>query len=276
MNDNNQTVAAIQMSSGSNLKANLHQAEKLLLQAIDTGAELIVLPENFAFMGDRETEKLKVAEQDGEGEIQDFLSQQAKKHGIWIVGGTIPIKSNETDKIRSACMLFSDKGQRVARYDKIHLFDVAIPESGDQYIESEITEAGDDLVCLQTPFGRLALSVCYDLRFPEFFRSQLDQGIDIIAVPSAFTAQTGKAHWEVLLRARAIENLSFVIAAAQGGFHMNGRETYGHSMIVDPWGNILNTLAKGSGVITAQINREQMENIRKAFPSLEHRRIRCQ
>jgi nitrilase len=276
MNENNKTVAAIQMSSGPNLKANLHEAEKWLTHAADIGAKLAVLPENFAFMGDRKTEKIKVAEEDGDGEIQAFLSSQAKKHGIWLVGGTIPIKSKTSDHVRSACLLFSDTGRREARYDKMHLFDVTIPDSDDSYVESDITEAGDEPASSQTPFGRIVLSVCYDLRFPEYFRSQLDEGMDLIAVPSAFTAQTGKAHWESLLRARAIENLSFVIAAAQGGFHMNGRETYGHSMIIDPWGKILNCLVKGNGVVAADISQERLENIRKAFPVLEHRRIRCQ
>jgi len=264
------------MASGPNVKANLLEAEKLLNQAAEAGAELVVLPENFAFMGAKETDKLEVAEQEGDGPIQAFLRQQAKKHGFYLVGGTVPLKCDDPDKIRSACLLHTSEGQVLGRYDKMHLFDVRIPESQDKYVESEAIQAGDRPSCIETPLGKIALAVCYDLRFPEFFRSCLDTGMDMIVVPSAFTAQTGRAHWEILLRARAIENLSFVIAAAQGGFHVGGRETWGHSMIVDPWGHVLNSLAKGPGIVTADISREQLENTRKAFPVLEHRRMKCQ
>lgn len=269
------TVAAIQMASGPNVQANLLEAEKLLGQASDAGANLVVLPENFAFMGASETDKLDLAEVEGDGLIQAFMQQQAKKHGFYLVGGTISLKCDDSKKVRSACLLYSNEGKQLGRYDKMHLFDVQIPESQEHYVESEAIQAGDSPACYETPFGKIALSVCYDLRFPEFFRSHLDSGMDMIVVPSAFTAQTGKAHWETLLRARAIENLSFVIAAAQGGFHVGARETWGHSMIIDPWGNVLNSLAKGPGVVTAEINLEQVENIRKAFPVLAHRRIKC-
>lgn len=268
-------VAAIQMASGPNVTANLLEAEKLLNQADDLGAELVVLPENFAFMGAKETDKLDIAETDGDGPIQAFLSQQAAKHGFCLVGGTIPIKTASGKKVRSACILYSSTGEQLGRYDKMHLFDVQIPDSEEQYFESEAIEAGDRPLCYETPFGKIAMAVCYDLRFPEHFRSLLDNGMDLIAVPSSFTAITGKAHWEILLRARAIENLSFVIAAAQGGFHVGGRETWGHSMIIDPWGNVLNSLGKGPGVVTADISMEQLENTRQAFPVLQHRRIKC-
>ena len=268
-------VAAIQMASGPNVSANLLQAEKLLQQAAEHEAKLVVLPENFAFMGAREKDKLEIAEEAGDGPLQAFLQQQAVKHKFCLVGGTIPIKTDEGDKVRSACLLFSSEGEPLGRYDKMHLFDVEIPESDEQYDESDAIEAGDRPSCFHTPHGKIALAVCYDLRFPEHFRSHLHTGMDLIAVPSAFTAQTGKAHWEILLRARAIENLSYVVAAAQGGFHVGGRETWGHSMIVDPWGNVLNSLAKGPGVVTADISMEQQEHIRKAFPVLDHRRIKC-
>ncbi|MCW8963129.1 MAG: carbon-nitrogen hydrolase family protein [Gammaproteobacteria bacterium] len=268
-------VAAIQMASGPNVSANLLEAEKQLTQAADLGARLVVLPENFAFMGAREIDKLDIAEQDGDGPIQTFLQQQAAKHGFFLVGGTVPIKTTSGDKVRSACILYSSEGKQLGRYDKMHMFDVEIPESGDQYFESEAIQAGDRPSCYETPYGHIAMAVCYDLRFPEHFRSLLDDGMDLIAVPSSFTAQTGKAHWEVLLRARAIENLSYVVAAAQGGFHVGGRETWGHSMIVDPWGNVLNSLAKGPGVVIAEISSEQQENTRKAFPVLQHRRLKC-
>jgi nitrilase len=269
------TVAAIQMASGPNVMANLLEAEKLLGQAADLGASLVVLPENFAFMGVRETDKLDVAEDEGDGPLQNFLRQQAVKHKFCLVGGTIPIKTKAGDKVRSACIMYSNDGEPLGRYDKMHLFDVQIPDSGEHYAESEAIEAGDLPSCYKTPHGNIALAVCYDLRFPEHFRLHLDTGMDIIAVPSSFTAQTGKSHWEILLRARAIENLSYVIAAAQGGFHVGGRETWGHSMIIDPWGNILNSLAKGPGVVTADVSMEQLQHIRKAFPVLEHRRIKC-
>jgi len=268
-------VAAIQMASGPNVTANLLEAEKLLTQAGEQGAEMVVLPENFAFMGARETDKLDIAESEGDGPIQAFLVQQAVKHGFCLVGGTVPIKTASGNKVRSACILYSHDGEQLGRYDKMHLFDVQIPDSDEQYFESEAIEAGDRPSCYETPFGKIATAVCYDLRFPEHFRSDIVSGMDLIAVPSSFTAQTGKAHWEILLRARAIENLSFVVAAAQGGFHVGGRETWGHSMIVDPWGNILNSLAKGPGVVIADISKEQLENTRKAFPVLQHRRIKC-
>lgn len=268
-------IAAIQMASGPNVSANLLEAEKLISQAAEQGASLVVLPENFAFMGAREIDMLDIAEVDGDGPMQSFLQQQAGKHGLFIIGGTIPVQAESGDKVRSACILYSSEGERLGRYDKMHLFDVEIPESGDQYSESEAIEAGDRPSCYATPFGNVALGVCYDLRFPEHFRSHLDTGIDLIAVPSSFTAQTGKAHWEILLRSRAIENLVYVVAAAQGGFHLGGRETWGHSMIVDPWGNVLNSLAKGPGVVIADISQEQQENTRKAFPALQHRRIKC-
>lgn len=268
-------VAAIQMASGPNVNSNLIEAERLITDAVSAGAQLVVLPENFAFMGHDEADILALAEADNEGPIQKFLAQQAETHGVWLVGGTLPMKGNDDKYIRSACLVFNDKGERVARYDKIHLFDVHIDASNESHNESATTEAGDEVVVIDTPFGRMGIAICYDLRFPELFRHMLDADMQFIAMPSAFTAITGKAHWEVLTRARAIENLCFVIAAAQGGFHINGRETYGDSMIVDPWGQILDRVPNGSGFILAEMDQEQVNKVRKNFPATEHRRMPC-
>ncbi len=268
-------VAAIQMASGPNVNANLIEAGRLIAMAADAGAALVVLPENFAIMGLSEFDKVKIREADGQGPIQAFLNEQAARHGVWLVGGTVPLAAHDADKVRSACLLIDDQGNRVARYDKIHLFDVELPDNGERYVESETIEEGDQVVVVDTPFGRLGLAICYDLRFPELFRRMQAQGVDIIAIPSAFTAITGKAHWETLVRARAIENLSYVIAAAQGGYHVNGRETHGDSMIIDPWGRVLDRLASGSGFVLAELDMGNLESTRRNFPVLEHRHMHC-
>jgi len=268
-------VAAIQMASGPNVSANLTEAGRLLSRAVDAGAGMVVLPENFAIMGQTDHEKLKVKEQEGDGPIQNFLAEQADKHRIWIVGGTIPLATKGEPRVRAACQLYDDSGKLVTRYDKIHLFDVVLQESGETYHESETIEPGSDIIVVDTPFGRLGLAVCYDLRFPELFRRMLDENVEIIAIPSAFTALTGKAHWEPLIRARAIENLSYVIASAQGGYHVSGRETHGHSMIVDPWGIVLDELPNGSGFVMADIDLQKIADTRRSFPVLEHRKMPC-
>ncbi len=268
-------IAVVQMASGPNINANLLEAEKLIARGAAEGAELLVLPENFALMGMTEYDKVNAREPDGKGPIQDFLAEQAARRGLWLVGGTIPLAAHGPDKIRAACLLFDSSGRRVARYDKVHLFDVRIEESGENYIESETIEPGDEVVVVDTPFGRLGLAICYDLRFPELFRGMVNRGVEIITLPSAFTAITGKAHWEVLIRARAIENLCYVAASAQGGYHVNGRETHGHSMIVDPWGVVLDRLPRGSGVVTAEIDLTRLASIRRNFPALQHRRLAC-
>jgi nitrilase len=265
--------AAIQMASGPQVSANLLEAEKLIGEAAKAGAKLVALPENFAIMGMNEYDKVKVGEVDGKGPIQDFLSNIAKKHGVWVIGGTIPILGTDTSKVRAACLIIDDQGKRVARYDKVHLFDVSVPDSNEEYRESDSVEAGTQTCVVETPFGKLGIAVCYDLRFPEFFRPLQRHDIDIIVIPSAFTAKTGAAHWEILLRARAIENLSYVIAPNQGGFHKNGRQTYGHSMIVDPWGVVLDCYKTGSGFVTADIDKGRLEKTRASFPVLEHRRF---
>lgn len=263
------------MASGPNVNANLLEAQRLIDQAVNAGAGLIVLPENFAQMGSKESDKLKIREQPGEGPLQSFLAEQAKQHGIWLVGGAIPIATEDPGKVFASSLLFNDQGEQVARYDKVHLFDVHISESNENYNESETIKSGHDVMVAETPFGKLGMAVCYDLRFPGFFRRMLDEQVDIISLPSAFTALTGKAHWDILVRARAIENLAFVIAAAQGGFHVSGRETYGDSMIVDPWGTVLDRKLRGSGVAVADIDLERQREIRTNFPVLEHRKISC-
>ena len=268
-------VAAIQMASGPNVKANLAEAEKLIKIAVQQEAELIVLPENFAIMGMAETDKVKIAEDVGSGLLQDYLKEQARKHNIWLVGGTIPIRSSESGKVFAACLLFNPQGELVTRYDKIHLFDVTIEASNESYTESETITPGDKIVVVDTPFGRLGLAVCYDLRFPELFRAMIDLNMEICALPSAFTSLTGRVHWESLLRSRAIENLSYMIAADQGGYHVGGRETHGDSMIVDPWGQVLNRLPHGTGVVVADIDVAKLEHTRKMFPALNHKRFKC-
>lgn len=268
-------VAAIQMASGPNVGANLTEAGKLISQAVESGAGMVVLPENFAIMGMAEKDKLKVKEKAGSGPIQDFLVREANRHGIWIVGGTIPLETPDPGRVRASCLIYDNTGEQVGQYDKIHLFDVRLEESGETYNESETIEPGHSATVIDTPFGRLGVAICYDLRFPELFRNMADQQVDIIAVPSAFTAITGKAHWETLLRARAIENLVYVVAAAQGGYHVNGRETYGNSMIVDPWGMVLDCLPRGAGTVTADIDLQKIQNTRRSFPVLEHRRMQC-
>lgn len=267
--------SAIQMASSPNISSNLLQAEKLIGEAAKAGAKLIALPENFAIMGTNEFDKVKVREQDGDGQIQDFLSSVAKKYSVWIVGGTIPLAAKDDNKVRAACLVYNDQGIRMARYDKVHLFDVSVPGTDEVYRESDSIEPGEMPLVIDTPFGKLGVAVCYDLRFPEFFRAMARDGLDILVVPAAFTAETGAAHWEVLLRARAIENLCYVIAPNQGGFHLNGRKTYGHSMIIDPWGALLDCYKTGSGFVSADIDLERLEKTRQSFPVLEHRRFFC-
>ncbi len=263
------------MASGPNVTANLEEAERLIKTAVQQDAELVVLPENFAIMGLSEADKVAIAEVPGEGPIQQFLSQQAGRHGIWIVGGTIPIESGSMGKVYSASLLYDNQGDMIARYDKIHLFDVVLEDSNESYNESETIEPGDDVVVVDTPFGKLGMAVCYDLRFPELFRAMADVGMEICVLPSAFTSITGRAHWESLLRARAIENLCYIIAPDQGGYHKNGRETYGDSMIIDPWGVVLNRLPHGTGVVVSDVDLEKLRKTRKNFPALQHKRLDC-
>lgn len=263
-------VAALQMVSGPDVEANLDMARQLLEEAAAGGASLSVLPENFACMPMREQDRLAVAEEPGRGPIQDFLRRCADDLGLWIIGGTLPLRDTAALPF-SACLAYDATGALRARYDKIYLFDVNLPSGAERYAESAWAAAGHARVVMDSPAGRLGLAVCYDIRFPELFRGMLDQGLQTIVLPAAFTAATGRAHWETLLRARAIENLSWVIAAAQGGRHANGRETWGCSMIVDPWGGIAARLDDGPGVVFADIDFDRQAEIRQAFPALEHR-----
>lgn len=262
-------IAAIQMASGPNVAANLDEAERLIEMAVHQGAKLVALPEYFPIMGMKETDKVAVCEEEGKGPIQRFLAGQAKKHKIWLVGGSIPLQAGVPNKVRNSCLVYDDKGKVVARYDKIHLFNLDL--GNEHYHEEATIEPGKKIVTVETPFGKLGLSICYDLRFPELFRAMGD--VDIIVLPSAFTDTTGKAHWETLVRARAIENLAYVLAPAQGGYHLSGRETHGNSMIVDPWGVILDRLPRGSGVVIAGVNPAYQASLRNSLPALKHRTL---
>ncbi len=262
-------VAAVQMASGPNVAGNLEEARRLIEKAAEQGARLVVLPEYFPIMGMTDTDKIAVREQPGNGVIQSFLSEAARKHKIWLVGGSIPLAASVPNKVLNSCLVFDETGAQVARYDKIHLFNLDL--GNEHYHEASTIEPGKQVVVVESPFGRIGLAVCYDLRFPELFRAM--QNVDIIVLPSAFTDTTGKMHWEPLVRARAIENLAYVIAAAQGGYHVSGRETHGHSMIVDPWGRILDQMARGSGVVVAEVNRGYQASLRASLPALLHRTI---
>jgi predicted amidohydrolase len=263
-------IAAVQMVSAPEVQPNLEAAGRLVEAAARAGAKLVALPENFYIIGRHEGDKVRVKEKDGSGPIQDFLSRAAKTHGIWLLGGTVPIESDDQGKIRSASLLYDDAGRRVARYDKMHVFKF---DAGDErYDESRTVEPGTRPVAVQSPFGRLALSVCYDVRFPELYRSLGE--FDFMFVPSAFTVPTGTAHWETLLRARAIENLAYVVAPAQGGRHASGRETYGNTMIIDPWGEVLGVRVNGEGVVLAEVDLDHIKKVRASLPSLSHRKIR--
>jgi len=263
-------VAAIQMASGPYVSANLSEAERLIEIAVNQGARLVVLPEYFAIMGLKDTDKIKVREEEGQGQIQDFLSKTAKRNKVWIIGGSVPLATKSPGKVRNSCLVYDDKGKQVARYDKIHLFGLDL--GNEHYHEENTIEPGNTIKVVDTPFGKIGLSICYDLRFPELYRAMGE--VNIIVVPSAFTDTTGKAHWESLVRARAIENLCYVIAPAQGGYHISGRETHGNSMIVDPWGVVLDRLPRGSGVVMATINPKYQESLRKSLPALQHRTIK--
>jgi len=263
-------VAAIQMASGPNVAGNLSEARRLIENAVEQGAKLVVLPEFFSIMGMKDEDMVAAREPAGAGVMQTFLSEMARKHSIWVVGGSIPLVANAPNKIRNTCLVFDEHGKQVARYDKIHLFNLDL--GNEHYHEGKTIEAGDQVVVIDSPFGRIGLAICYDLRFPELFRAM--KNVDIFVLPSAFTATTGKMHWETLVRARAIENLAYVIAAAQGGYHVNGRETHGHSMIVDPWGRVLDVLPRGSGVVVADVNPSYQASLRASLPALTHRTLK--
>ena len=264
-------VAAVQMTSLADVARNIATARRLLGEARDRGACLAVLPENFSFMGRNEAERRQIVERDGDGPVQQAMAAMARELRMWIVAGTQPIEVAGDARPANACIVYDSAGKRAARYDKIHLFDVDLPGGREGYRESSNAAPGAKAVLVDTPAGRLGLTVCYDLRFPELFRQLVSEGAEIFSVPSAFTAPTGRAHWEVLLRARAIEDLCFVIAAAQSGLHDSNRETYGDSLVVDFWGRILAREPRGSGVVTAALDRDAQAATRTNFPALKHR-----
>lgn len=266
-------VAAVQMTSTANVTVNLDMVRERLVEAAAAGAAVVVLPENFAFLGLRDADKLQWAESQGAGPIQDALARYARELGLWIVAGTLPLCVQGEARVAAASLVFDAAGRIVARYDKIHLFDVDIPGKAEAYRESAHVRPGGEIVVVDTPCGRLGLSVCYDLRFAELYRQMSAQGAEWFAVPAAFTVPTGEAHWEVLLRARAIENLATVVAAGQVGIHDNGRATYGDSLIVDHWGVVQARLRQGAGVVVADIDRRAQQEARKAFPALQHRKL---
>jgi predicted amidohydrolase len=266
-------VAALQMTSGPEVAANLAQAGALLEEAARRGARLAALPENFSFMGLKDADKRAVAETEGAGPVQDFLTAAARRLKLWIVAGTTPLKSGADGRVAAASLVYDADGARVARYDKIHLFDVDIPGRAETYRESANVAPGSRPAVVDTPVGRLGLSVCYDVRFPELYRHLSGAGAQLLSIPSAFTAPTGRAHWETLLRARAIENLCYVIAPAQSGIHPSGRETYGDSMIVDYWGRVLQRLPRGSGCAVAEVDLARQASVRESFPALRHRTL---
>ncbi len=262
-------VAAVQMVSTPRVDDNVAAVRRLVAGAAADGARLIVLPEFFPMIGATDEARLAVREVPGTGPLQSLLAELAALHQVWLVGGSIPLLGRDSSRALNATLVFDPQGQQVSRYDKMHLF--GFKAGAESYDESLSIEAGDIPVAFDTPFARIGLSICYDLRFPEYFR-QLGH-VDILILPAAFTATTGEAHWEVLLRARAIENQCYVIASAQGGRHETGRKTWGHSMIIDPWGEILSVLPSGEGWVCADFNRQRLETIRHRLPALKHRRI---
>ena len=266
-------VAAIQMISGADVQANLDSAARLIAQAAEQGAQLALLPECFAAFGNRSLQAIAEAEYEGHGPIRRFLSQQARQHGIWLVGGSIPLPVEPGGKAMACCLVIDEQGREVLRYDKLHLFDVEVADTQRSYRESRDYGYGDRCACIDTPVGRLGLSICYDVRFAELYQALRNDGAELIVVPSAFTAVTGAAHWEVLLRARAIESQCYVLAANQGGTHFNGRETYGHSCLIDPWGEVMTSLPQGEGVICGGIDLQHLNTIRERMPVAAHRRF---
>ena len=262
-------ISAIQMVSGPDVADNLATARRLLEDAAAQGARLAALPEYFCLMGMQDTDKLAAAEALGQGPIQHMLSAAARDLGLWLLGGTLPLQTDTPQRVRNASLVFAPSGERVARYDKIHLF--AFDNGREAYDEGRVLQAGSEPVAFEADGLRVGLSVCYDLRFPELYRAL--GRCDLLAVPAAFTHTTGQAHWELLLRARAVENQCFVIAPAQGGLHPNGRRTWGHSMIIDPWGQVLAVLPEGEGVVTADVDPARLAQVREQLPALAHRRL---
>jgi nitrilase len=264
-------LAAVQMISGPDVAPNLVTAGRLIAEAAAAGARLVALPEYFPLIGAIDADRLAAREADGEGPIQDFLAATAQQHGLWLVSGSIPLRANDPAKLRNACLVFDPQGQRVARYDKIHLF--GFNKGQESYDETATIERGDQVVAFDSPLGRVGLAICYDLRFPELFRALGE--VELLVLPAAFTETTGRAHWEMLLRARAVENQCYVLAAAQGGKHPSGRMTHGNSMVIDPWGEILARMDKGEGVVIAELDRQKLVETRASLPALKHRVLKA-
>lgn len=266
-------IAAVQMVSSPDWAQNRDAAARLVAQAAAAGAQLVALPEYFCLLGRRDTDKLALAEPAGSGPIQDFLAGLAREHGLWLVGGTLPVvASPQADgRVLNRCCVFAPDGTAAGHYDKLHLF--AFDNGSESYDEGRTLQPGTAPVALQAGALRLGLSVCYDLRFPELYRALMDPPCDVLVVPAAFTYTTGQAHWELLLRARAVENQCYVLAPAQGGTHANGRRTWGHSMVVGPWGEVLDVLPEGEGVVCAEVDRARLQQVRTQLPALQHRRL---
>ncbi len=260
-------IAAVQMISGPEVAPNLATAGRLIADAAAAGARLIALPEYFPLIGASDGDRLAARERDGSGPIQDFLAGTARQHGIWLVGGSIPLQADDPAKLRNSCLVYGPEGQRVARYDKIHLF--GFRKGSESYDEAATIERGRQVIAFETPLGRVGVAICYDLRFPELFRAM--GTLDLLVLPAAFTETTGRAHWEMLLRARAVENQCYLLASAQGGLHPTGRMTHGNSMIIDPWGDILARMDKGEGVVIADLDPQRISETRASLPALKHR-----
>ena len=269
MTKQNCRMAAIQMVSGPRVADNLQLAGRLIEDAVAQGAQLLALPEYFPIIGAADADRVRAREDFGSGPIQDWLAATAQRHGIWIFAGSLPLTATSPDRMRNSTLIFNPAGVCVERYDKVHLF--GFRKGEESYDEASFIEPGSQLVSVDTPFGAVALSICYDLRFPELYRALAP--VDLILVPAAFTETTGRAHWEVLLRARAIENQCYLLAVGQGGRHENGRMTHGNSMIVDPWGEILDRKMKGPGVVIADLDHARIAEIRASLPALAHRKL---
>lgn len=262
-------IAAIQMVSTPVVEENIEAARRLIAQAAGQGAQMILLPEYWPIMGLKDTDKVAHAEAPGIGLIQQFMSEMAVLHKIWLIGGTLPMVAPEAGKVLNSTLVYNAEGDGVTRYDKIHLF--GFTKGDESYDESRTIVHGEQVGSFDAPFGKVGLSICYDLRFPELFRAMGQ--CSLIVVPAAFTYTTGQAHWEILLRARAIENQCYVLAAAQGGLHVNGRRTWGHSMLIDPWGKVMSVLEEGEGIVSGELDMTYLEGIRQNLPALKHRKL---
>jgi nitrilase len=263
------TVAAVQMVSSPNVEENLETARRLLAQAAEIGAKVVTLPEYWPIMGMLDTDKVGHAEQQGAGPIQDFMAEQARRHGFWLIGGTLPLASGDAGRVLNTTLVYDPQGRPASRYDKIHLF--GFTRGTESYDEARTIVPGAAIGSFDAPFGKVGLSVCYDLRFPELYRAMGE--VALIVVPAAFTHTTGMAHWEVLLRARAIENQCYVLASAQGGTHRNGRRTFGHSMLIGPWGDVISQLPEGEGVVSGEVDTDFLAEVRQSLPALKHRKM---